>query len=132
MKMKQMLAASCLLFLIFNPSDGQFIFSDGPGRPTRPPGGDSTPTPPPPPPAFAAGGSPPLKGTAGKPGLAVASESAAGYFPEETWLYDTDCPNDRPPFGQGRWISANFKDCPAAILDPSLAKHNAFCRFVHI
>eukprot|EP00088_Acartia_fossae_P045756 TRINITY_DN49300_c0_g1_i1.p1 TRINITY_DN49300_c0_g1~~TRINITY_DN49300_c0_g1_i1.p1 ORF type:complete len:200 (-),score=15.84 TRINITY_DN49300_c0_g1_i1:133-669(-) len=112
----------------------QFIFKDGPPTP-KPPSipndlEDGLPTPPPPPPGL--GGI--AERIPGNVGLGVASDAVPGVqtadrspYPGK-WVYDPDCPNDRPPFGFGRWINVDFEQCPAIFIDEKLEKHNAFCR----
>ena len=43
------------------------------------------------------------------------------------WVWDDNCPNDRPPFGPGRWIEVSEEDCPIAFNDPEFEYHKDFC-----
>ena len=45
----------------------------------------------------------------------------------EKWVWDDNCPNDRPPFGVGRWIKVSEEDCPIAFNDPDFEYHMDFC-----
>ena len=45
----------------------------------------------------------------------------------EKWVWDDNCPNDRPPFGVGRWIEVSEEDCPIAFNDPDFEYHMDFC-----
>ena len=54
-----------------------------------PPSNEPGSTPPPPPPAVV---------------TSSLNTRHYGFQPATAWVYDANCPNDRPPFGFGKWI----------------------------
>merc|ERR1719244_151527 len=58
-----------------------------------------------------------------RPPPPVLFETAGGTANREpardsNFVWDDDCKDDRPPFGLGRWIQVNRRNCPVAFDDP--------------
>ena len=107
----------------------QFKFQDGPPAPGRPtlPNQQSPPPPPPPLPARSPSANR-QKGSAGGTFEAKGGSGEDRLFPLN-WIFDSNCPDDRPPFANGRWILVDADSCPAAFVGDSFSNHGAFCRY---
>jgi len=44
------------------------------------------------------------------------------------YVWDENCKDDRPPFGEGRWIRVTSDECPVAFEDPRFSFYDSFCR----
>ena len=108
----------------------QFTFEDGPPSPSRPslPFQEEEgriPPPPPPPPAMAVSESQLGGGSLSQKESGVANNNLPPFL---KWIFDSNCPDDRPPFRAGRWISVDSGECPAAFVGDNFRDHSSFCR----
>ena len=117
----------------------QFRFQDDPPAPSRPrlplteENGAEPPPPPPPPSSNGIAGRFPAdnrqKGSAG--GIGKQQDNQPSFIDQEpfAWIYDSNCPDDRPPFVRGKWVQVHYNECPAAFVGDSFRDHGAFCRY---
>ena len=141
---------SWVLSLLVGMSSGvpQFRFQDDPPAPSRPrlpltQKNGAEPPPPPPPPSSSneiAGRFPSnnrqkgsVEGNSGtsskQEGQLFEDESPLGFQAPLPWIYDSNCPDNRPPFGNGRWLQVDYLECPAAFVGDNFRDHRAFCRY---
>ena len=124
----------------------QFRFQDDPPAPGRPrlpltEQNGAQPPPPPPPPSKGIAGRFPTnnrqKGSAGgsrdtsskQEGQLLGDELPLGFQAPLPWIYDYNCADVRPPFGNGRWLQVDYLECPAAFVGDNFRDHGAFCRY---
>merc|ERR1711974_490690 len=96
MRMEVHLAALLLLLRVSNAS---------PQAPPPPPGSGSVSSSPTSVPA------PPSSGPPTTPATLGARYYGASAAPTTTWVYDSNCPADTPPFGLGKWIEVTEDEC---------------------
>jgi len=112
MRMEVHLAALLLLLRVSNAS---------PQAPPPPPGSGSVSSSPTSVPA------PPSSGPPTTPATLGARYYGASAAPTTTWVYDSNCPADTPPFGLGKWIEVTEDECPIAFSDPTFYQHAGVC-----
>jgi len=95
------------------------ISRPGPSRPGA--AGPSRPGPPRPRQGSEGGVKPPPPPTDNRIG-ATANRQNSKY------VWDENCKDDRPPFGEGRWIRVTSDECPVAFEDPRFSFYDSFCR----
>jgi len=97
----------------------------------------ASPQAPPPPPGSSSSSSvtssqtsvpaPPLSGPPTTAAPLVRRYDIASTAPATTWVYDSNCPADTPPFGLGKWIEVTETECPIAFSDPTFYEHSGVC-----
>merc|ERR1712179_172160 len=98
---------------------------------------NASPQAPPPPPASGSSSSSvsssptsvPAPPTSGPPTSApsLAARHYGSTAPPTSWVYDSNCPAETPPFGLGKWIEVTEAECPIAFSDPTFYHHSAVC-----
>merc|ERR1712179_772208 len=97
---------------------------------------NASPQAPPPPPGSSSSSSssvstsvaaPPTSGPPTTAPSLAARHYGASTEPATSWVYDSNCPADTPPFGLGKWIEVTEAECPIAFSDPTFYHHSAVC-----